>query len=89
MMEGSIIFLPKHDKPAPQGDFPIPKANQNALFLHHKKAHEIWTIKKPDADIVQYGATPTSVSESQVLEGLGFSVFWVQKRRLKTCVFRW
>lgn len=38
MMEGNIIFLPKHDKSAPQGDFPVSKANQNALFLHHKKA---------------------------------------------------
>ena len=28
-----------------------------------------------DADTVQYGATPPSVSVSQVLKGLGFFVF--------------
>ena len=44
-------------------------------LFHPKIVHKIWTIKKPDADTVQYGATPPSVSESQVMNGLGFFVF--------------
>ena len=59
------------------------------MFLQPKNVHGIWTIKKPDADIVQYGATPPSVSESQVMIGLEIFVFSTEKRRLNTCAFRW
>lgn len=44
---------------------------------------------KADADTVQHGATPPSVSESQVIIHLGFFVFSAEKRRLITYIFRW
>lgn len=59
-------------------------ANQNALFLHHKKAHEIWTIKEPDTDIVQCGAAPPDCATSVFVDAFSFSrmppLQWTEKR---------